>query len=76
MNAEACIEITKRDKFDLIVGVGGGSPMDIASIASVMLTNPRTVYDYFGLNLVKTPGIHTILRGGLRGQGGLRGITN
>jgi alcohol dehydrogenase class IV len=58
---EACIEMAKRDKFDLIVGVGGGSPMDIASITSVMLTNPGTVYDYFGLNLVKNSGIPTIL---------------
>lgn len=60
-NAEACIEIAKKEKFDLIVGVGGGSPMDIASITSVMLTNPGTVHDYFGLNLVKNPGIPTIL---------------
>jgi alcohol dehydrogenase class IV len=35
--------------------------MDIASITSVMLTNPGTVHDYFGLNLVKNPGIPTIL---------------
>ena len=60
-NAEACIGMAKREKFDLIVGVGGGSSMDIASITSVMLTNPGTVYDYFGLNLVKNPGIPTIL---------------
>ena len=60
-NAEACIEAAKKDQYDLIIGVGGGSPMDIASITSVMLTNPGTVYDYFGLNLVKNPGIPTIL---------------
>jgi len=59
--AQACIEIAKKDRFDLIVGVGGGSSMDIASITSVMLTNPGTVYDYFGINLVKNPGIPTIL---------------
>lgn len=59
--AQACIEMAKKDRFDLIVGVGGGSPMDIASITSVMLTNPGTVYDYFGVNLVKNPGIPTIL---------------
>ena len=58
---EASIEMAKRDKYDLIVGVGGGSPMDIASITSVMLTNPGTVYDYFGINLVKNSGIPTIL---------------
>ena len=60
-NAEACIEMAKRDQFGLIVGLGGGSPMDIASITSIMLTNPGTVYDYFGLNLVKNAAIPAIL---------------
>ena len=59
--AEACIEMAKKEKYDLIVGVGGGSPMDIASITSVMITNPGTVYDYFGVNVVKHPAIPTIL---------------
>jgi len=60
-NAEACIEMAKRGQFGLIVRLGGGSPMDIASITSIMLTNPGTVYDYFGLNLVKNAGIPAIL---------------
>jgi alcohol dehydrogenase class IV len=60
-NAEACIEVAKKDQYDLVVGVGGGSSMDIASIASVIMTNAGTVYDYFGINFVKNPGIPTIL---------------
>jgi alcohol dehydrogenase class IV len=60
-NADASIEMARKGRFDLIVGVGGGSSMDIASIASVMMTNAGTVYDYFGINLVKNPGIPTIL---------------
>ena len=59
--AEACIEMAKRGKYDLILGVGGGSSMDIASVASVMSTNPGSVHDYLGINLVKNPGIPTIL---------------
>ncbi len=58
---EACFGMAKKQKFDLIVGIGGGSSMDIASITSVLLTNAGTVYDYFGVNLVKNPGIPTIL---------------
>ncbi len=58
---EACFGMAKNQKFDLIVGIGGGSSMDIASITSVLLTNSGTVYDYFGVNLVKNPGIPTIL---------------
>jgi alcohol dehydrogenase len=58
---EACIDMAKKEKYDLVVGVGGGSPMDIASITSVMLTNPGSVRDYLGVNLVKNPGVPTIL---------------
>jgi alcohol dehydrogenase class IV len=59
--AEASIEEAKKEKYDLIVGVGGGSSMDTAAVTAVMLTNPGTVYDYLGVNLVKNPGIPTIL---------------
>lgn len=58
---ETCLEMAKKQKFDLIIGIGGGSSMDIASITSVMLTNPGTVFDYFGVNLVKAPGVPCIL---------------
>ena len=58
---ETCLEIARKAPFDLAIGVGGGSSMDIASIVSVMLTNPGSVYDYFGINLVKNPGIPVIL---------------
>lgn len=60
-SAEACIQVAKKEKYDLIVGVGGGSSMDTAAVTAVMLTNPGTVYDYLGVNLVKKPGIPTIL---------------
>ena len=58
---ETCLETARKQKFDLIIGIGGGSSMDIASITSVMLTNPGTVYDYFGIGLVKNPGVPCIL---------------
>jgi alcohol dehydrogenase class IV len=58
---ETCLETARKQKFDLIIGIGGGSSMDIASITSVMLTNQGTVYDYFGVGLVKAPGIPCIL---------------
>jgi len=59
--AEACIDTAKQGGYDLIVGLGGGSPMDVAAVASVMCTNPGTVQDYLGINLVKTAGTPTIL---------------
>ncbi|MBW2057745.1 MAG: iron-containing alcohol dehydrogenase [Deltaproteobacteria bacterium] len=59
--ADTCVETAKRGDYDLILGVGGGSSMDIASVASVMCTNPGKIQDYLGVNLVKKPGIPTIL---------------
>ncbi len=67
--AEACIEMAKKGKYGLILGVGGGSSMDVASVASVMCTNPGTVHDYLGVNLVKNPGIPTILMPTTAGTG-------
>lgn len=58
---ESGIEMAKQGNYDLIVGLGGGSPMDIASGISVMCTNPGSVQDYLGIDLVKNPGVPTIL---------------
>jgi len=59
--AEACIDTAKAGGYDLIVGVGGGSAMDVASATSVMCTNPGSVHDYLGIGLVRKPGIPTVL---------------
>ncbi len=59
--AESCIEVVKKNDYDLIIGLGGGSPMDIASISSVMCKNQGPVREYLGINLVKNPGIPTFL---------------
>ena len=41
-----------------IVGIGGGSIMDIAKAASLMFTNEGSSTLYQGLNLIKKPGIY------------------
>ncbi len=66
---EACIEKAKDGGYDLIVGVGGGSPMDIASITSLMCKNAGTIHEYFGINLIKNPGIPTFLVATTAGTG-------
>ncbi len=43
-----------------IVGIGGGSIMDIAKAASLMFTNEGSSQLYQGLNLVKKPGIYSV----------------
>lgn len=43
-----------------IVGIGGGSIMDIAKAASLMFTNEGSSTLYQGLNLIKKPGIYHV----------------
>jgi len=37
----------REDDFDLVIGVGGGSTMDMAKTAAIMYTNPGNVENYF-----------------------------
>ncbi|OQY92358.1 MAG: alcohol dehydrogenase [Sphingobacteriales bacterium UTBCD1] len=41
-----------------IVGVGGGSTMDLAKAVSLMMNNPGSSADYQGWDLVKHPGVY------------------
>ena len=43
-----------------VVGIGGGSVMDIAKAVSLMFTNEGSSTLYQGLNLIKKPGIYHI----------------
>jgi 3-deoxy-alpha-D-manno-octulosonate 8-oxidase len=42
---------------DALVGIGGGSTMDIAKAVSLMLTNPGSSAEYQGWDLVNHPGV-------------------
>jgi 3-deoxy-alpha-D-manno-octulosonate 8-oxidase len=41
-----------------IIGIGGGSTMDLAKAVSLMMTNPGSSADYQGWDLVKHPGVY------------------
>ena len=41
-----------------VIGIGGGSIMDIAKAVSLMFTNEGPSMNYQGLNLIKKPGIY------------------
>ena len=56
-----CAKIIGDEKFDIVIGVGGGSPMDIAKGASVMATNSGSIVDYAGIDKVPKAGLPKIL---------------
>lgn len=44
----------------VVVGIGGGSALDLAKAAAVLITNSGQAMDYIGLDLVKEPGLPLI----------------
>jgi len=43
-----------------IIGIGGGSTMDLAKAVSLMLTNPGSSTDYQGWDLIKNPAVYHV----------------
>lgn len=43
-----------------LVGIGGGSTMDLAKAVALMLTNPGSSQDYQGWDLVQVPGVYKV----------------
>ncbi|MGI6038367.1 MAG: iron-containing alcohol dehydrogenase, partial [Limnochordia bacterium] len=68
-HADGCGQAAKDFQPDLILGVGGGSVLDIAKAAAILVTNPGSIKDYFGTGLVKNPGVPTVLMPTTSGTG-------
>lgn len=50
------VEICKDEKCDLIIAVGGGSPMDCAKGIGVVIGNPGDILEFQGVDMVPNPG--------------------
>jgi alcohol dehydrogenase class IV len=60
-NAEAGLREALGKGYQAVVGLGGGSPLDVAKLISVLLKHGGTTRDYFGIDQVPGRGIPTIL---------------
>lgn len=51
--------VAKRDDLPAgVIGIGGGSTMDLAKAVALMLTNPGSAADYQGWDLIKKPAVY------------------
>jgi alcohol dehydrogenase class IV len=50
----------KEEKCNMVIGLGGGSSLDIAKLAAAMAVNPGHISDYFGVDLLVRPGLPLI----------------
>jgi alcohol dehydrogenase class IV len=57
---ERCLEAAAGQRIQCVIGLGGGSALDIAKAASVMAANKGSIADYFGIELVPRPGLPLI----------------
>ena len=54
------IILTHKDRPSGIIGIGGGTILDLAKAISIMLTNEGEAKDYQGWDLVKNPAIYHV----------------
>jgi alcohol dehydrogenase class IV len=52
---EACLDQARRGPVDLVVGLGGGSCLDMAKIAALLLSHPGPIERFYGENRVPGP---------------------
>lgn len=59
--ADLAAETARENSCDCLVGAGGGSAMDIAKAASILLTNGGKAVDYLGLGKIGKRGVPKIM---------------
>lgn len=59
--ADALYEMVRKKEFDLVVGLGGGSSMDMAKLTSIVATNEQEPFAIMEKKVVNRPALKKIL---------------
>jgi len=59
--ADEGAKLAQKGKCDLVIGIGGGSAMDVAKAVAVVAAHGADAKDFLGLNKVPGPGLPTIM---------------
>ena len=59
-SVDSGVQLAKSKECDIVVGVGGGSALDVAKVIGLMFTNPGNIRDYAGVDKVERPGVPVI----------------
>ena len=55
-HVEACLSLYHESDADLVIGLGGGSPIDVAKAVSALVGNPGQLKDYMGIDKLPQSG--------------------
>jgi len=58
---DECVQTITEGKYDLIIGLGGGSALDVAKGAAAVAPNGGKVLDYVGIDTIPKKGLPKIL---------------
>lgn len=58
-NIEDVFQQTSNTKYDVLIGIGGGSVLDTTKILSVLMTNDKQVRELLGTDMVEKAGVPT-----------------
>lgn len=64
-----CVGLVREGKYDLVVGLGGGSSMDAAKVVAVLARYDVRIEDMFGTDMVPGRGLPTIMMPTTAGTG-------
>jgi len=60
-NVEKAGEVARSGDYEAIIGIGGGSSLDVAKGAAILVTNSGRMKDFMGIEQIPNPGLPTVL---------------